>query len=169
MAALTSFISMPTCLVTPPCFKLALPGLVPKYSLQTSSPKVPSKWVSRVESKFSYHRSLGGDHRALKGGYGAFSGGPKVPNKWVSRVERKFSYKCSLGGHHRALGVGHDAGGEDKGDVYLKHRDKTFVVAIGSGIAIIPTLLEALLKVVLIWMMCFFLFTNFSYGMLLYL
>ena len=132
MAALTSLISMPTCLVTPPCFKLALPG---------------------------------GDHRALKGGYGAFSGGPKVPNKWVSRVERK----RSLGGHHRALGVGHDAGGEDKGDVYLKHKDKTFVVAIGSGIAIIPTLLEGLLKVVLIWMMCFFLFNNFSYGMLLYL
>ena len=58
--------------------------------------------------------------------------GPKVPNKWVSRVERKFSHQRSLGGHRRALGVGHDAGGEDKGDVYLRHRDKTFVVAIGS-------------------------------------
>ena len=62
--------------------------------------------------------------------------GPKVPNKWVSRVERKFSHQRSLGGHHRALGVGHDAGGEDKGDVYLRHRDKTFVVAIGSGIMV---------------------------------
>ena len=69
--------------------------------------------------------------------------GPKVPNKWVSRVERKFSHQRSLGGHHRALrghhralGVGHDDGGEDKGDVYLRHRDKTFVVDIGSGIMV---------------------------------
>ena len=69
--------------------------------------------------------------------------GPQVPNKWVSRVERKFSHQRSLGGHHRALGghhralgVLHDAGGEDKGDVYLRHRDKTFVVAIGSGIMV---------------------------------
>ena len=62
--------------------------------------------------------------------------GPKVPNKWVSKVERMFSYQRSLGGHHCALGVGHDAGGEDKGDVYLRHRDKTFVVAIGSGIMV---------------------------------
>ena len=62
--------------------------------------------------------------------------GPKVPNKWVSRVEHKFSHQRSLGGHHRALGVGHDAGGEDKGDVYLRHWDKTFVVAIGSGIMV---------------------------------
>ena len=62
--------------------------------------------------------------------------GPKVSNKWVSRVVRKFSHQRSLGGHHRALGVGHDAGGGDKGDVYLRHRDKTFVVAIGSGIMV---------------------------------
>ena len=62
--------------------------------------------------------------------------GPKVPNKWVSRVESKFSHQRSLGGHHRALGVSHDAGGEDKGDVSLRHRDKTFVVAIGSGIMV---------------------------------
>ena len=68
-------------------------------------PKVPNKWVSRVERKFSHHRSLGGHHRAL-------------------------------GGHHRALGVGHDVGGEDKGDVYLRHRHKTFVVAIGSEITV---------------------------------
>ena len=47
-----------------------------------------------------------------------------------------FSYPRSPRGHHRALGVGHDAGGEDKGDVYLRHRDKTFVVAIGSGIMV---------------------------------
>ena len=47
-----------------------------------------------------------------------------------------FSHQRSLGGHHRALGVGHDAGGEDKGDVYLRHRDKTFVVAIVSGIMV---------------------------------
>ena len=148
MAALTSFISMQTCLVTPPCFKLVLPVLVPKYSLQTSSPKVPNKWVSRVESKFSYHRSLRGDHRALEDGYGAFSGGPKVLGKWVSRVEHKFSYQRSLGSYHRALRVGYDAGGEDEGALYLRHRDETFVIAIGSGIASIPTLLEPLLEVV---------------------
>ena len=62
--------------------------------------------------------------------------GPKVPNKWVSRVKSKFSHQRTLGGHHRALRVGHDAGGEDKEDVYLRHRDKTFVVAIGSGIMV---------------------------------
>ena len=75
-------------------------------------PQVPNKWVFRVERKFSHQRSLGGHHRALGGHHRA------------------------LGGHHRALGVLHDAGGEDKGDVYLRHRDKTFVVAISSGIIV---------------------------------
>ena len=74
MAALTSFVSMQTCLVPLPCFKWRpiCPSL-PKYSLQTCSRKVSlRKWSCRVERKFSGEGALSSDGN--EGAIGSGSG-----------------------------------------------------------------------------------------------
>ena len=75
-------------------------------------PKVPSKWVSRVERKFSHQRSLGSHHRALGGhhralGVGHDAGGEDKGDVYIRHRDKIFVVAIGSRIMVQSHGIGH--------------------------------------------------------------